>query len=327
MAFCSALKTANWWTPRPERCRMPKPIRCLYADPEGDLWIGYAGAGLGRIRDGKFSSISTEPRSARRLHLRDDLWTTAAVSGSAPTTVFFRCARRELNDALSTEKSRACVPCFMAATNPCRACRAILATARISCAAPTAASGFRPAPDSWSSIPNLSSPNHLVPPVVIEQVLVDGQPIPLTSGSEATLPPRHRKIEIAFTALEFYRAGKHRLPLPARRLGRKLGERAARATQCQLSRGCRPGEYVFHVTACNNAGIWNDTGATLAFTVEPFRLADVWFRLSGLFVLLGSVALAVRYYFVSSVPGAVEKNGAGSLFAKRARPHRQGSAR
>jgi signal transduction histidine kinase len=40
-----------------------------------------------------------------------------------------------------------------------------------------------------------------------------------------------------------------------------------------------PGHYAFHVIACNNDGVWNDTGATLAFTVLPFFWQTWWFRI------------------------------------------------
>ena len=36
-----------------------KSIRCLYAAPDGNLWIGYAGFGLGRFKSGQFSQITT----------------------------------------------------------------------------------------------------------------------------------------------------------------------------------------------------------------------------------------------------------------------------
>jgi signal transduction histidine kinase len=50
----------------------------------------------------------------------------------------------------------------------------------------------------------------------------------------------------------------------------------------------RPGSYRFHVIACNNAGVWNEEGATLDFSVAPAWFQTIWFRIScaGGFVLL-----------------------------------------
>ena len=40
-----------------------------------------------------------------------------------------------------------------------------------------------------------------------------------------------------------------------------------------------PGSYVFRVTACNDAGVWNETGAVLRLTQAP-RWYQTWaFRL------------------------------------------------
>ena len=35
-------------------------IRCLHAEANGDLWIGYAGAGVGRLRNGRITRFNTD---------------------------------------------------------------------------------------------------------------------------------------------------------------------------------------------------------------------------------------------------------------------------
>jgi signal transduction histidine kinase len=42
-----------------------------------------------------------------------------------------------------------------------------------------------------------------------------------------------------------------------------------------------PGTYAFQVIACNNDGIWNETGAQFAFRVLPHFWQTLWFRLLG----------------------------------------------
>jgi PAS domain S-box-containing protein len=42
------------------------------------------------------------------------------------------------------------------------------------------------------------------------------------------------------------------------------------------------GHYVLHMTAANNDGVWNETGTSLAFTVQPFLWQTLWFRLLAL---------------------------------------------
>ncbi len=55
------------------------------------------------------------------------------------------------------------------------------------------------------------------------------------------------------------------------------------------------GDYRFHVTACDNSGIWNEHGAALAFAVEPYFWQTWWFRLGLLAGLIASVVALVRY--------------------------------
>ena len=51
-----------------------------------------------------------------------------------------------------------------------------------------------------------------------------------------------------------------------------------------------PGNYVFHVKACNEDGYWNETGATLAITVEPPFWRKPGFIITSILVLLGLLA-------------------------------------
>ncbi|MBO9711193.1 MAG: hypothetical protein J7521_23590, partial [Caulobacter sp.] len=53
-----------------------------------------------------------------------------------------------------------------------------------------------------------------------------------------------------------------------------------------------PGHYVFRVAAANEDGIWNEAGATLAFTVMPKFYQTWWFMLLCVLVVAGSLWLA-----------------------------------
>jgi len=48
-----------------------------------------------------------------------------------------------------------------------------------------------------------------------------------------------------------------------------------------------PGQYVFRVRAANNDGVWNPTGASLAFTMLPFFWQTGWFRVIVALLLMG----------------------------------------
>jgi signal transduction histidine kinase len=53
--------------------------------------------------------------------------------------------------------------------------------------------------------------------------------------------------------------------------------------------------YVFRVRASNNDGVWNETGATLAFTVQPLYWQTWWFRL-GVALLLVNFGGATAWW-------------------------------
>jgi signal transduction histidine kinase len=53
-----------------------------------------------------------------------------------------------------------------------------------------------------------------------------------------------------------------------------------------------PGNYKFHVTAANGAGIWNRNDAIVAFTIAPTFLQSIWFKMLVILVLAGLAWLA-----------------------------------
>jgi signal transduction histidine kinase len=57
-----------------------------------------------------------------------------------------------------------------------------------------------------------------------------------------------------------------------------------------------PGNYRFHVIACNEDGVWNETGDTLDVTVQPQFWQTWWFRTAAGLFLAGIVAAVVRYF-------------------------------
>jgi signal transduction histidine kinase len=48
-----------------------------------------------------------------------------------------------------------------------------------------------------------------------------------------------------------------------------------------------PGSYHFQVIACNNSGVWNETGASLDFSIAPAYYQTAWFRLLCIAAFLG----------------------------------------
>jgi signal transduction histidine kinase/ligand-binding sensor domain-containing protein len=270
-----------------------KPIRCLYADSAGDLWIGYAGAGLGRIHAGKFSNITT----ARGL--QDDYicaMTEDAGGGFwfSSDHGIFQVRMRELSDALA-QKTESVHSVLYGRDEALPSLQGNYGYDP-SCMRTTDGRLWFPTRAGLAVVnPNQALPNHIVPPVIIEQVLVDNQPSPPPTGGVVQIPPRHRRIEIEFTALSF--AAPDNVHFRYRLDGWDDNWVNLPPPQRKVNYTRLPaGRYQFHVIACNNAGIWNEVGATLTFNVEPFFWNTWWFRLAGMSALLGIVAVIVRSY-------------------------------
>lgn len=132
--------------------------------------------------------------------------------------------------------------------------------------------------------------NLVPPPVIISAVRSDGHTY---SGADGLrLPPPTENVEIEYTALS--------LAIPGRVLFRyKLDgvdedwQNVGTRRQAYYTK-LRPGNYQFHVIACNNDGVWNEVGAVLDFRVTPAFYQTLWFQaLCGL-LFAGSLWLLHR---------------------------------
>ncbi|HEX6901235.1 MAG TPA: two-component regulator propeller domain-containing protein [Thermoanaerobaculia bacterium] len=106
--------------------------------------------------------------------------------------------------------------------------------------------------------------NAVPPPVHILGVVADRKTYPLEPGLR--LPPLTQDLEIGYTALSFVIPEKVRFRY---RLEGAGGWHDAGTRREAYFNNLRPGSYRFHVVACNNDGVWNETGATLDFTLLP----------------------------------------------------------
>jgi signal transduction histidine kinase/ligand-binding sensor domain-containing protein len=116
--------------------------------------------------------------------------------------------------------------------------------------------------------------NPLPPPVSIRSLTVDGNAYPYWKN--AALPPLTRSVQIQFTALSL--SIPERVRFRYRLDGFDSDWRDAGTRREALYANLSPRKYRFHVIACNNDGVWNETGATLDFSVLPAWYQTIWFR-------------------------------------------------
>ena len=285
-------------------------VRSLHATPDGTLWIGYAGFGLGRLKDGKFSSFTT------KKGLMDDHISQILDDGRGAIWItgnhgLFKVQLSELAAVAEGKAEQVRSRIF----GPSAGLISLQPNFEYF---PSACLGM----DGrlWFCMRNgllMIQPgnidDHPSPPVVLlERVRVDDRLVARYGGHLQAqgqgerelldlhkrtvvlrLPPTHRKVEFEFAALSFASPEnvqfRYRLQNFDAEWVEAGAERSAKYPRLPA------GKYEFRVLACNDAGVWNETGATLAIEVSPFFWQTVWFRGLMLTMFTAGVIAIVRY--------------------------------
>jgi signal transduction histidine kinase/ligand-binding sensor domain-containing protein len=129
--------------------------------------------------------------------------------------------------------------------------------------------------------------NDKPPPVQIEKIVADRKSYSPRQG--LSLPPLTRDLEIDYTALSFSVPQKVRFRYKLEGHDENWQEPGTRRQAFYSDLG--PGNYKFHVIACNNDGLWNEIGASLDLSIPP-----AWYQ-TNLFRIL-SVTIAVLLVWV-----------------------------
>jgi signal transduction histidine kinase/ligand-binding sensor domain-containing protein len=136
--------------------------------------------------------------------------------------------------------------------------------------------------------PNHFDVNHLPPPVHIEQVIADTKNY--SPENIIHFPKLSRNIEIKYTALSFVVPQRVRFRYKLDSYETAWQEAGTRRSAFYTN--LRPGTYKFHVIACNNDGVWNESGAALNFVIAPAFYQTVWFQ-----VFLGLIGIGLIFIF------------------------------
>src|SRR5262245_29615453 len=116
--------------------------------------------------------------------------------------------------------------------------------------------------------------NSTPPPVHIEDLIADHKQLAPLDGLR--LPSLTRDLEIDYTALSFVAPQKVRFRY--RLEGHDSDWQDPGTRRQAFYTNLRPGSYRFRVIASNNDGVWNEAGATLAFTLAAAWYQTWWFR-------------------------------------------------
>jgi signal transduction histidine kinase/CheY-like chemotaxis protein/ligand-binding sensor domain-containing protein len=126
--------------------------------------------------------------------------------------------------------------------------------------------------------------NAVLPPVEIEEITANGVNLP--HGQEFSIPPGQGELEIHYTGLS--------LRVPSRvhfkymLVGWDRGWIDAGARRVAYYTNLPAGHYRFRVMACNDDGVWNESGASVGLLLKPHFYKTGWF-----YSLCGLVFLAL----------------------------------
>jgi len=293
--------------------RQAYSIRSLLATDDGSLWIGYAGFGVGRWRDGKFNRFGTEqglPNNfvSQILADRDNRLWFAGNRG------IFSVPEKDFDDVTAGRESQL-QPVLFGRSQGLPNLQASFdffpdafraADGRLYFSMLTGLAEFRTDRVRFNPLP---------PAVIIERVVADDRTfaeyqamysqntnLPVLElaapgrNQVVTLPPGLQHIDIEFTALSFLAPENVRFRYQLAGIDQNWVDAGTRrvATYTHLP----PGNFHFKVIACNNDGIWNDTGAGVDITLEPHIWEMFWFKplvvAMVVVVMSGSVFLILR---------------------------------
>ena len=274
-----------------ERCNSPglaaRRVHSIYVSPDDVVWIGTFGAGMQRLEHGRVTTHGLEqglPEVVSGI-IEDDfgrLWISSArgicwvwrqeiddVARGVRKSVFASHYGRE--DGMTT------VECSGGSQSSV-------------CKTPDGKLWFSTVKGLVVADPAKLVSNTNVPPVWIEEVTIDGAPVPFRSLGRASAapaspgdnpvvaPPGSRRIEFGYTGLSLVDPRniqfKCRLEGFEQEWVRDAGNRKAAYA------GLAHGKYTFRVSAANNDGVWNDRGDMLTLVVMPYFWETMAFKIT-----------------------------------------------
>jgi signal transduction histidine kinase/ligand-binding sensor domain-containing protein len=286
-------------------------VRALHTTPDGSLWIGYAGWGLGRLWNGHYTRITTQAGlyddyiSQIQSDGRGDLWFTGNHG-------LFKVALNELK-AVTEGQAKNVRSIVYGKSEGLPSLQPSFEDSPTACRSADGQLWFATRNGLLRVQPERIQENLQPPPVWLERAAVDGRTAAvqdsrsfLRNTTETNLPdlrqpgvalklePGHRKLEFEFAALTFVSPENVRFRYRLKNFDKDWVDAGNQhsATYPRLPAG----DYEFQVTACNADGVWNAEGSRLKFAVSPFYWQTLWFRIMVLATFTGSIIGLVRYF-------------------------------
>jgi signal transduction histidine kinase/ligand-binding sensor domain-containing protein len=260
-------------------------VRTLHEDAEGSLWIGSYDGGLTRFKNGRFTRITTRDglfnNGVFRIleDERGNFWMSCNRG-------IYRVSRQQLND-FADGKIQVIVSVSYGKAD---------GLANTECNGGQQPAGWKtrdsklwfPTQGGVAVIDPQTAPyNPLPPPVAIEECLIDGAPMDLSSP--ITLAPGQENLEVHYTGLSFIKPEHMHFKYQLAGLDQTWVDVGAR--RVAYFNHLPPGNYTFKVIAANSDGVWNETGASLPLRIVPPFWRTGWFLALMVIGLAGFVVL------------------------------------
>jgi len=281
-------------------------VRALKLDGDGTLWIGTYDSGLGRFKDGRFTSYAKKDGmyddGVFQILEDDDGWFWMSCNRGV-----YRVRKQELNDfADGKTKTITSLAYTKSDGMPSSECSSGKWPAGIKT---RDAKLWFPTLGGVAVIDPLTVRfNNKPPPVLIEEMRINNQPVEIDRWETANrdpefaikVEPGQQDFEIRYTAVSFINSENLKFKYKLEGLDHEWIDAGTRRT-AHFSH-VPAGDYTFKVIAANSDGIWNTVGKSLRLSVLPPFYQTWWFLILAA-VSVGGALVAIYQYRVTQLEG------------------------
>jgi ligand-binding sensor domain-containing protein/signal transduction histidine kinase/CheY-like chemotaxis protein len=259
-------------------------VNYICEDSEGNLWVCTHGEGLNRLKDrdvpeGKFTPVTY------KNGLFDDVVYVMLEDNNGYFWMscnrgIFKAAKKELNDfcdgkidsisSISYDRSDGMLSIACRGQNQSPGCK------------DRQGKLWFPTVRGMAMIdPPRIKINRLSPAVVIEKGIIDKREIQLfwtAQEDEIVISPGFEQFEIKYTGLSLLVPKRVRFKYKLEGFNKDWVD--AGTKRSAYFNKISPGHYKFRVIACNNDGIWNEAGDSIAIYIKPYFYQTWWFYLA-----------------------------------------------
>jgi ligand-binding sensor domain-containing protein/AraC-like DNA-binding protein len=163
--------------------------------------------------------------------------------------------------------------------------------------------------------------NEYQAPVLIDQLLVNGNVYPIPENQKITLEPNQNSLELSLSLLNYIQPDKNQYAHYLENYDTSwVFDGSGHVAEYFDLPG---GDYIFHYKAANNDGIWSEASKPLIITVNPrfYQTRTFFILLVGFFLLIALAFVAYKYYIKKQLEKEreLQKYNSSTLKAKEAK--------